>query len=363
MPSALDNVFFDRALELAARGVGNTSPNPSVGAVVVRDDAVIAEGYHHRRGEPHAEALALRAAGERARGATLYVTLEPCNHIGLTPACTEAVLHAGVARVVVGAIDPYQKPDRSGIATLREHGTDVQISGDPRARQLIEPFAVAMRSRRPFVAAKLATSADGYVTSTDGVQQWLTGDESREFVRELRAMYDAVMVGAGTVRIDDPRLTVRPAHHRVRPYVRIVACETAPIDADRRVLESQDGYARTIVLAPARLHAAFASLERVADVVFIGDASEKHLDLHAALRALLSRDIQSVLCEGGPTFASRLMAQGLVDRFYWLVAPRMLEGESAVAAMHEEQRMPGFRYDRVERLGPDIVLSGVFEHV
>jgi len=201
--NALDRLYLSRAYELARRGAGNTSPNPIVGAVVVANGEIAGEGFHHRAGEPHAEVNALEAAGDRARGATLYVSLEPCNHFGRTPPCSHAVADAGIARVVVGTFDPNPKTNEGGIAHLRGHGVDVEIADDDEARALIEPFAAAIRSERPFVTLKMAMSLDGYVSSRSGEVQWLTGEEARAFVRELRIEHDAVMVGAGTVRIDN----------------------------------------------------------------------------------------------------------------------------------------------------------------
>lgn len=364
--NALDRLYLARAVELAARGVGNTSPNPPVGAVIVRDGATVGEGYHHRAGEAHAEVLALREAGERARGATMYVTLEPCNHTGRTPPCAPAVALAGIARVVAGAADPNPKTGGAGIAYLRERGIDVQVVDDPAALALVEAFAVAIRGDRPFVTLKLAMSLDGYVASEPGVRQWLTSPQSRELVRELRIAHDAVLVGAGTVRVDDPLLTVRPAHHRLRPYVRVVACERAPVPAERRIFEAVEGYERTIVLAPAGLRAAFAPLAQRANLLFVGDEPATALDLPAALRALRAAGIQSVLCEGGPTLAGRLLAARTVDRLVWLVAPALLRAPRSVpvlAGAHLAQAKLPLHFERVERLGADALILATVEHV
>lgn len=358
-----------RACELAERGRGNTAPNPAVGAVIVRDARTLGEGFHHRRGEAHAEVEALRAAGN-ARGATAYVSLEPCNHHGATPPCSEALIAAGIARVVVGAADPNPRTAGGGFARLREAGIEVELADDARARAQIEPFAFAIAHARPYVHLKLAASLDGYVAPEPG-SHWLTGETAREHVRELRAGYDAVMVGAGTVRSDDPQLTVRPPRTRLRPYVRVVACEDAPIPADRRVLlDPAQGegvtYAPTILLAPAGARAAFAPLEASADVIYVGASDALRLDLTAALRTLKARGITSVLCEGGPTLAGRLLALRLVDRLDWLVAPVLLANERAVPALRGadlRRAARGWRFDRVERLGDDLRLSAALEGI
>ncbi|MDQ2872466.1 MAG: bifunctional diaminohydroxyphosphoribosylaminopyrimidine deaminase/5-amino-6-(5-phosphoribosylamino)uracil reductase RibD [Candidatus Eremiobacteraeota bacterium] len=358
-----DRLYLARACELAARALGSTSPNPAVGAVIVADGCTVGEGYHHRAGDPHAEVHALSTAGDRARGATLYVSLEPCNHHGRTGPCTEAVIDAGIARVVIGVADPNPKTDGGGIARLRGQGIAVDMADDSQAAALIERFAVAIRERRPFVTLKMASSLDGYCASKFGVMEWLTGEESRAYVRQQRIEHDAVMVGAGTVRVDDPQLTVRPAHRRLREYVRVVACESGGIHASAAVFAPVPEYAKTIVLAPAGLREEFEALRDAGDVLFVGSRADMKLDLRAALFDLRERGIHSVLCEGGPTVAGRLIADGLVDRFDWILAPRVLQNDAAVpviAGADLATSAPGLHYDRVERLGNDMLLSGTF---
>ena len=359
----LDELFLERAYELAERGLGNTAPNPAVGAVVVLDGTIVGEGYHHVAGEPHAEVHALQAAGERARGATLYVSLEPCNHFGRTPPCAHAVSAAGIRRVVVGAPDPNPKTDGGGIQHLRERGIEVEVAAHERARTIIEPFARAIRSNRPYVTLKMAMSLDGYIASKPGRQEWLTGEEAREFVRELRINHDAVAVGAGTVRIDNPQLTVRPAHRRLPDYVRIVLCETDTVDETSYVFQPEEGYARTIVVAPTGARDRFANLENDAELLFVGDAGSTQLDIAQALQALRARGITSMLCEGGPTMAGNLLNLRLVDRMAWLVAPRLLRTAEAVpvVAAGNLAAVRGLRFERVERLGADLLVSGHFE--
>ena len=336
-----------------------------VGAVVVADGQIVGEGYHHRAGEAHAEPNALREAAERARGATLYVSLEPCNHFGRTPPCSHAVAEAGIARVVVGAADPNPKTNAGGIAYLRERGIEVEVADDAEARSVIEPFARAIRSNRPFLTLKMAMSLDGFIASRGGVQQWLTGPQARDFVRDLRIDHDAVMVGAGTVRVDDPQLTVRPPHRRLRDYVRVVACETDAVPADARVLAAHDGYAPTILLAPAGIAERFEALHGSAGIVTVGDAASKQLQLPEAMRALRERGVTSILCEGGPTLAGHLLAQNLVDRICWIVAPRFLRSDTAVPVLASGDvagAVRGLHIDRVERLGDDMLISGTIDH-
>jgi diaminohydroxyphosphoribosylaminopyrimidine deaminase / 5-amino-6-(5-phosphoribosylamino)uracil reductase len=339
-----------------------------VGCVIVRDGATLGEGWHHRRGEAHAEVEALRdarARGNGVRGATAYVSLEPCNHHGHTPPCSEALIEAGIARVVIGALDPNPRTAAAGVRRLHEAGIAVDVLDDAAARALIERFRWTIaHEERPYVTLKMAASLDGYVASRPGAQQWLTGEIARERVRELRIEHDAVLVGAGTVRIDDPQLTVRPHATRRKPYARAVACETEAIDATSRILAPPagappDAYARTVVLAPAGARATFAALEPLAEVVYVGDERALQLDLAAGLAALRERGIASVLCEGGPTLAGRLLARGLVQRVVWLLAPAFLRSETAVPALNgaDVAGANGWRFDRIERVGDDMLLS------
>ena len=359
----LDRIFLDRAYELAERAIGNTAPNPPVGAVVVRGDSIVGEGYHHRAGEAHAEVNAIAAAGERARGATLYVSLEPCNHTGRTPPCSDAIVSAGLKRVVAGALDPNPRTNGNGVKQLLDRGIAVDVLSEPRAGRILEPFARATRTHRPYISLKLAVSLDGFIASQPGVQEWLSGEEARSFTRELRISHDATAVGAGTVRVDNPQLTVRPAHTRLRDYVRVVICETGSVDTESAVFKPERGYEKTIAVAPAGARDRFYEMEKIADVVYAGKDDDVRLDLAAAMHALRERGITSLLCEGGPTLASHLMANGLVDRFYWIVTPRFLRSATAVPAftntMSSNLRL---RFDRAESLGADALISGTIVH-
>ena len=362
--NAVDRIFMDRAIELAKRGVGSTSPNPPVGAVLVKDGEIVGEGFHQQAGEPHAEIQALRSV-QNASGATLYASLEPCNHFGRTPPCTQALIDARIARVVIGAHDPNPKTNGAGVAALKEAGIRVDVLDDANALQIIEPFAIAIRSSRPYIALKMASSADGYIASRQGEMQWLTGDDAREFVRELRFSHDAVMVGAATIRVDDPLLTVRPPHDRARPYHRVIVCESTTVPSSARVFMPVAKYSRTIVIAPAGMRMLFESLQLVAEVLFVGTEKDTKLDLPSAMRALRERGIESILCEGGPTLAARLLEQHCVDRVYWLTAPVKLAGAGAVPALAQSDRaiLPSIDFERVEPLGEDMLLIGVARDV
>jgi diaminohydroxyphosphoribosylaminopyrimidine deaminase / 5-amino-6-(5-phosphoribosylamino)uracil reductase len=269
---------LDRALELAERGRGTTKPNPVVGAVVVRDGEVVGEGWHERPGGAHAEVVALEQAGERARGATLYVSLEPCSTEGRTPPCTEAILAAAVARVVVGAADPTQ----DGIGRLREAGVDVQLVDSWEARVQNEAWRTWATLGRPFVTYKAAVTLDGRMTMPGS--QWISGEDSRRLVHELRAASDAVAVGMGTVREDDPALTARDVGAVRQP--RRLAFGSGPLP-ERSGLELLSG------------------------------------PLEDELRRLGEQDVQSLLLEGGPTLATAFLEADLIDKLLVFVAPRV----------------------------------------
>ncbi|MBV8531193.1 MAG: bifunctional diaminohydroxyphosphoribosylaminopyrimidine deaminase/5-amino-6-(5-phosphoribosylamino)uracil reductase RibD [Candidatus Eremiobacteraeota bacterium] len=349
----LDQLYLQRAYELAARGIGNTWPNPPVGALLVRDGRLVGEGYHHRAGESHAEANALRNAGAEARGATLYISLEPCGHVGRTPPCSQALIDAGVARVVAGTLDPTE---HGAAMQLRRSGIDVIVADDPTARDLIEIFTRTSATDRPYVALKMAMTLDGVVARRPGIRERLGSEGEDRYVRDLRIGYDAVMVGAETVRIDDPQLTVRPLHDRLRPYVRVVACESDAVSSQRRVFAPSDGYATTIVLAPAGLRERFDGLRDVADLLFVGEPDAVTLELGQAMKALRGRGLFSILCEGGPKLAGSMIAAHQVDRVYWAIAPRFLRSEEAVPVLAGDLDVR-LNFDRVERAGDDVILS------
>jgi diaminohydroxyphosphoribosylaminopyrimidine deaminase / 5-amino-6-(5-phosphoribosylamino)uracil reductase len=302
-----------RALELAERGRGTTHPNPVVGAVVVRDGEVVGEGWHERKGGPHAEVVALEAAGDRVRGSTLYLTMEPCTHHGDTPPCTTAVLEAGVARVVVGALDPNPKAG-GGAEELRAKRVDVELVDSFEARAQNEAWRRWISERRPFVTYKAAMTLDGRLTIPG--ERWISGEESRFLVHQLRAASDAVAVGMGTVRADAPRLDARDVGAAKQP--RRLAFGRGPL------LEGSELELRT------------------------GPLAEE-------LAALAGEDVQSLLLEGGPTLAASFFNEDLVDKLLVFVAPK-LSGEGP--ALLEETVSPR-RLTRFEAkpIGEDVLLS------
>ena len=319
-----DGAWMRRALALAERGWGQTAPNPMVGAVVVRDGAVVGEGWHAHFGAPHAEIEALRAAGERARGATLYVSLEPCNHFGKTPPCTDAILAAGVHRVVAACADP--SPVASGGADrLREAGVEVTLGvEEAAARELNAAFFHALSSDRPFVQLKLALSLDGALADHSRQPGWLTGELARREVHRMRAGSDAIAVGIGTALADDPELTVRHAPPpRVAP-TRIVFDTSARLPRTSRLAQTAAQLPVIVVCwAPEPAHA--AALEHTG-VTLLHAATSRD-----ALVALRERGVRTLLVEGGAALASAFLQEALVDRLIIFRAPLVL-GSGALNA-------------------------------
>ena len=302
-----------RALELAERGRGTTHPNPVVGAVVVNEGEVVGEGWHERKGGPHAEVVALEAAGERARGATLYVTMEPCTHHGSTPPCAAAVLDAGVYRVVAGALDPNPSAT-GGLEWLRERGVDVELVDSFEARAQNEAWRTWISQRRPFVTYKAAMTLDGRLTMPG--ERWITGEESRRHVHELRAASDAVGVGMGTVRADAPRLDARDVDVRKQP--RRLAFGRGPLP-DGSELELRTG------------------------------------PLAHELAALGAEGVQSLLLEGGPTLAAAFLREDLIDKLLVFVAPKLAgDGPTLFEGIAPLKRLSGLESRQV---GEDVFLS------
>ena len=314
---AADGRHMRRALALARRGWGQTAPNPMVGAVVVRDGAVVGEGWHARWGGDHAEVVALRAAGERARGATLYVTLEPCSHWGKTPPCTDAVLAAGVARVVAAVRDPNPQA-QGGLDRLAAAGVAVASGVEEAAgRELLAPFLARFGRDRPWVQLKLALSLDGAIADHTRRPGWLTGPAARRAVHRLRAGADAVAVGIGTALADDPALTVRGVRApRVAP-LRVVFDRAARLPLDSRLVRSVREQPVLVVTADAGAPPARALADAGVEVLAA-------TALPAALRALRARGVHSLLVEGGAGIAGALLGHGLVDRLVIFQAPVLL---------------------------------------
>jgi len=342
-------------LSLAEAVKGQTSPNPHVGAVVVLNGEVVGRGHHPRAGREHAEVMAMREAGPRARGATLYVTLEPCNHHGRTPPCTDAILAAGIARVVVGVRDPNPNVEGGGNLRLRAAGMEV-VEGVEEAAcaRIIRPFAKHARTGRPWVRLKLAASLDGRIAAASGVSKWITGSEARRRVHATRAMVDAIAVGVGTAIADDPSLTVRdvPMIEGHDPPVRVVFDARAELPVTATLVRTARQLPTRVVVAP---DTDTRGLEEHGVLITRATTPEQALDALGAL------SIVDLLVEGGAKLAGSLIAHDLVDEVQWYVAPIAL-GERGVPSLigpspADPSQAPRYALESVERVGEDIELT------
>ena len=331
-----DLAWMRHALALAGRALGQVWPNPAVGCVIVAGGRVVARGHTQPGGRPHAETQALRAAGDASRGATAYVSLEPCSHHGQTPPCAEALLAAGIARVVLALRDPDPRVDGGGIARLRAAGIAVveEVMAEA-ARRLNAGFFCRLEQGRPLVTLKLASSLDGRIATAGGESRWITGEAARAHGHRLRATHDAVMVGAETARLDDPELTCRLPGLTLRKPVRIVVDSQLRLAPDSRLARSAANHPTWCLTAPEALARGEALRARGVELIAVPTTGRGQLDLAAALQALGQRGLTRLLVEGGAGLAAALLAQRLVDRIAWYQAPLLLGGEArpAVAAL------------------------------
>jgi len=334
-----DARWMRRALQLARRAWGRTSPNPMVGAVVVRDGVEVGAGYHHAAGEPHAEPLALAAAGTLAHGAILYVTLEPCSTWGRTPPCTDAIVAAGIRRVVVGTLDPNPKHAGRGIDILRQNGIHVRVGVEQeKCTTLNEAFFCWIQQGRPFVLLKMAMTLDGKIATRSGDSRWITSAPARRRVQRFRQWADAVMVGAGTVRADDPELTVRTPRNWPRQPVRIVWTRQRELSRTYRIWSGPGG-------AP----------------LFAGPRTKG--DWEKFLRDLGTRGITALLIEGGGELAAAALRAEAVDKVAFFVAPKLLGGRDSrpvVGGVNPECLEDAVPIEdmRCEKVGPDFLFTG-----
>lgn len=346
------------ALALARRALGTTWPNPAVGCVLVKDGTVIARACTAPGGRPHAEAAAIAAAGEAARGAAAYVSLEPCAHHGQTPPCAEALAAAGVARVVYAVDDPDPRTSGRGGAILAQAGVAVE-SGvlAAEAAELNAGFFMRVRAGRPLVTLKTATSLDGRIAAAGGKSQWITGEAARAAAHALRAQHDAVMIGASTLAADDPRLTVRLPGLPVRPPVRIAVAGRAMVAAGRRLFASLDAGPVWLVLAEGT--APPRDLPAGVEVIAVAAGPQGRPDPQAMLAELGGRGLTRVLVEGGARLAGALVKAGLVDRIAWFRAPLLMGGDGVPAleplGVADPAAAPNWRRIDTRRIGPDLL--------
>ena len=361
--TAADHAFMARALELAARGLYSTDPNPRVGCVLVRRGEVVGESWHERAGEPHAEARALKLAGERARGATAYVTLEPCAHQGRTPPCATALIEAGVARIVYGAPDPDPRVNGAGAALLRAAGIEVADGCLRAACEALNPgFHTRLTRGWPFVRLKLAASLDGRTALHNGESRWITSEAARGDVQRLRARSSAILTGGGTVRTDDPRLTVRDSGLSLggRTPLRVVVCGTQPLRADARVFR-EAGEAIVYTTDPTQNWLEPIRRIGVAVVAVGTEAHSERPSLDEVLKDLAARGVNELLVECGPELAGAFLAGDYVDELVLYQALTLLGPQAAPLAalprLESLDRRLSFRLVDTRQVGADIRLT------
>lgn len=356
------NEWMAQAIEIGHQG--DPSPNPHVGALVVRDGQVVATGFHASAGERHAEIVALEQAGERARGATLYVTLEPCNHFGKTPPCTDAIIAAGVARVVAGCADPNPNVAGGGVAKLRGAGIEVVtgVLANP-CKALIRPWRKYVTQGEAYLTLKLATSLDGRIATKAGASKWITSPDSRARGHRLRAAHDAVLIGVSTIVADDPQLTVREGPPARNP-IRVVVDSTLRIPLASTVVTTAAEIPTCVVTTPnSSVKAEEALAERGVNVVRVAANTQGRCDMKAALRALAQREVVSVLCEGGAELAGSLLADQLAEELHFFIAPVLLGPRGRPCAVDwagpdDVSAAPRLHRPRWDVSGTDAYLTG-----
>lgn len=356
-----DEDYMREALSLAKNGMGRTSPNPMVGAVVVKDLKIVGKGFHKKAGEPHAEIYALNEAGEKAEGGTLYVTLEPCAHFGRTGPCADAVIKAKISRIVVAMLDPNPKVAGKGIKKLEEAGIEVTLGTlEDEAKKLNEVFCKWITTGIPFVNLKIAMTLDGKIATKTGESKWITGEKSRAKSHELRNITDGIIVGINTVIADNPNLTTRLENTNCKNPIRIILDSNAKIPLNSKVLT--DTQAKTIVVAAesADIDKLNAIKNTVAEVLICG---KERVDIKKLLKVLGEREITSLLVEGGGEVHYSFVEQKLFDRVYAFIAPKILGGREshlAVAGVGFDSLSEAALLDNIEvqKLGADILITG-----
>ncbi len=337
-----------------------------VGAVVVRGKTIVGRGYHRRAGEPHAEVLAVRQAGEKARGATLYLNLEPCDHFGRTPPCTRAILDAGIGRVVAGMKDPNPLVSGRGIRRLKRAGIRVDVGVlEEQCRELNAPFCKHITRRTPFVILKAAVSLDGKVATKSGDSRWISSEVSRVYVHRLRSTMDAVMVGIGTVLEDDPLLNVRlPGVKNVRHPLRVIVDSHLRIPFHSQIVRTANRYPTLVATSRA---ASISKIERLkkaqVEAIVVKSDTKGRVNLKALMKELGRRGILSILLEGGPTLNASAVIDKIVDRMLLFMAPRIIGGEKAPGMVGGEGSLrirdaEPIKILKIKRIGSDLMIEG-----
>lgn len=349
------------ALDLAASAKGKTNPNPLVGAVIVKDGSIVGTGLHRKAGEPHAEVHAFRMAGEHAKDATLYVTLEPCSHFGKTPPCANLVKESGVKRVVVAMQDPNPSVAGRGIKLLRDAGIDVEVGVlEQQARRLNERFIHNMLTARPFVISKFAMTLDGKIATYSGHSQWITGEEARANVHELRDEVDAILVGVGTVLKDNPALTTRLKKRTGKNPIRIVLDRELRTPLDAQIVQTDT--AKTIIVTAKGQQQKASAFENLGVELLYVPVIDRKLDLNTMLDELYKRGITDLLVEGGGEVNASFLRHGLIQKFLVYVAPKVLGGRNSITPFTGDDietidAAMLLQFAEVDKLGEDLRIT------
>ncbi|NLY10176.1 MAG: bifunctional diaminohydroxyphosphoribosylaminopyrimidine deaminase/5-amino-6-(5-phosphoribosylamino)uracil reductase RibD [Firmicutes bacterium] len=354
-----DRRWMQRCLDLASRARGQTSPNPLVGAVIVKEGKLVGEGYHKKAGDAHAEVVALNQAGSNARGGTLYVNLEPCCHYGKTPPCTKQIIAAGIKRVVVAIEDQNDLVCGKGITELKAAGIDVEVGIlSEEATKLNEVFFKHMRTKKPFVLWKVASTLDGKVALQNGQSRWITSQEARKEVHQLRAEYDAILVGSGTILADDPMLNVRPLPEGFSHPVRVILDTSARVSPEAKVFSEPGGVVLWVVGKDAQI----PKIPNVPEICEVVRSPEEEIQIEWLLTELGRRKITSLLLEGGPTVVASFVEAKAIDKVQWYLAPKLIgsEGRSALGKLSIEEmaRVPELVHTTIRQIGVDFCIEG-----
>jgi len=350
--------YMKKAIDLAEKGRGTTSPNPMVGALIIKDDEIIAEGYHEKAGEPHAEINALNNATENVSGATMVVTLEPCNHFGRTPPCTEAIINAGIKKVIVGMIDPNPKCAGGGVKRLKDAG--IQVGYGLLAEQIAkqnEVFIKYITTGRPFVTVKAAISLDGKISEAPGMATPITGEEARLSVHELRNENDAIMVGVGTVLADDPMLTTRLDREGTRNPIRIIVDSQAKLPLESKVVETARDVRTIIAVTVDAPDRKLKDLEAKGIEVIKTSSWDGSVDIEVLLEELGAKEISSLIIEGGSRLLASFVKAGLVDKYLIFVAPKFIGNQGVNLIGGKLNSIKELRIRYIGNVGDDIFIQ------
>ena len=356
-----DEKYMEKAIDLALKARGQTKTNPLVGAILVKNGKIIGSGYHKKFGGPHAEEEAILSAGESVEGASLYVTLEPCSHQGKRPACTDLIIKNKIAKVIVGSKDI--NPQVAGLKQLREAGIEV-ISGvlEKKCKEMNQVFFTTMKTQKPYLILKTATSLDGKIASFSGDSKWITGPEAREYGRSLRGQVDGILVGINTVLKDDPSLTTRI--EGLKDPIRLVADSSLKIPLDAKIINQKSQAPTYIFTTKSCDKEKLKELRKKKDVhVFISGDDQGRVDLDKVMKFCYEKNIASILVEGGGTINYSVLEKGLVNKVYAFVAPSFIGGKKALTSVEgrgidQVENAYRFNFTRVEKLGNDLLLIG-----